>query len=121
MITNKKIKISSKDTMQAISLILDVEDNIFPQLCDKDGKPATLNEMEKSVYLALRIIEQFSPDSKGGEVAATADELVVATKAVKMWYQNKGREIIIALGGLVSIIKSGLLSEVAAEAVESSK
>ena len=118
MITNKKITISSKDTVQAISLILDVEDNVFPQLRDKDGKPATLNEMEKSVYLALRIIEQFSQDSKGREVGATEDEIFVATKAVKIWYQNNGREIITALGGLVSIIKGGLLSEVAAEVVK---
>lgn len=115
MVSNKKIRISTEETMQAISLILDIEDNIFPNLCDKDGKPTELNEMEKCVYLALRIVEHFSPDAKEGEVSATSDELVIATKAVQVWYMNKGREIVTAIGGLVSIIKGGLLSEVASE------
>ena len=115
MILDKKIIISTEETMQAISLILDIEDNIFPNLCDKDGKPAKLNEYQKCVYLALRIVEHFSQDAKEGEVSATADELVIVTKAVQIWYKNKGRDIITSLGGLVSIIKGGLLPEVAAQ------
>lgn len=115
MVSNKKIRISTEETMKVISLILNIEDNVFPNLCDKDGKPTKLNEMEKCVYLALRIVEHFSPDAKEGEVSATADELVVATEAVRFWYKNKGRDIITALGGLVSIIKGGLLQEVAAQ------
>lgn len=109
------VEISVKETAKAISMILDIEDNIFPKLCDNNGKPVTLSEIEKCVYIAIRLIEQFSPASKNGKVGASQDEIYVATKAVQFWYKNNGRDIITSLGGLVSIIKGGLLPEVAAQ------
>lgn len=109
----KEIHITIDDIMDGIRTIMNVDTNIIPALIDPDGKKAEIGDMERLVIIATGLLA-FAPDSKehdNGYIDVNVNYKELATIVDALKKVNAHWDAVTILGGIVSIIKAGELSD----------
>lgn len=109
----KEIHITLEDIMDGIRTIMNIDTNIIPALIGPDGKKAGIGDMERLVIIATGLLA-LAPDSKEHDngyidVKVNYKELATIVDALKK--VNAHWDAVTILGGIVSIIKAGELSD----------
>lgn len=111
---NSQIEVTFEDFMDGLRIIEYVDSR---ELVDKNLKPATLSAGERRTLISISLLAAFSPDYDRESHALKVDygELYVIHNLLerfeKSYSNGESEDCIILLGGLVSVIKNGRLSE----------
>lgn len=111
-----QIKVTFDDYMDGLRII-EYVDSL--ELADKNLKPATLSASERRTLISISLLAAFSPDfdreSETHALKVDLGELYVMHNLLerfeKLYSNGESEDCIILLGGLVSVIKNGNLSE----------
>lgn len=114
---NSQIEVTFEDYMDGLRII-EYVDSL--ELVDKNLKPATLSAGERRTLISISLLSAFSPDfdreSETHALKVDFGELYFMHNLLERFEElssnGESEDCIILLGGIVSVIKNGRLSEV---------
>ncbi len=101
------------DFADGLDAYMFVDNEMIPNIVDKDGTPSVIDEGMRRVLVAGRILAAYSPRSREGEsLTTTSDELYAVAHALSI-FESKLKcsipELIEPLGAIVKIVKEDKL------------
>ena len=107
------IQITPQDVEKGFSTILRIDNDIIPNLVDITGKPSKIGDYERLVLISTALLA-LSPNAEKDANGNVKIKLYLKEAAAVVKHLEKvmeGWDSILALGGIVSLIRNDQLSD----------